>query len=599
MKNYLKKSLQKILWIWVLALGVIPAAHAQSNMTYDVCDPPQARQFILATGGVRFNSFSPRTALAGQTVTITGEDFNTLPATGTLVLFLGVDFSGNTKLAWVPVNILSDTQLQVQIPNSSNSVQLPAGGSGDWELRDNGRLDPGIFTVTTVALTYIPEYPSLGGCGEDIRSVGWVWGTQATGNPFPSPSRLAAVAKSDSTIQLSWNYDLRHPHEEFRVYMHWCKKTPFDDCSSRNPYDYDLNESYHLNGQQVPFWKELTDVNSPNAADRVPRDATSVPISADLTGDPASFADSVLHFAMTAHSRGQGESRQPPIASVTTPDSFGCYGRIQRPRAAGNYQVTIRHVPGNDPVNRQPKRSPFPGQINPSVQFSGVAQASYDSNQYPVVDFYGELPPPGTTLAPPGTFPEGNFPLPEILPFHHDPVTFGDPNNPRMALQMSRGYGTAGNGSVHANIVIDGRFENVDPNTGLREGFYAATHLFLNHHDLPDFNPALQDNTVFVIALVAGQAIGNQPDTIGMVALRPSGNITNLQIPTVNASGSISGSIRAPVYYLQTATPELPGSLDDGSGQPDTNRLGNLIHWWESDVEIQFNNLPLHSDECA
>ncbi len=593
-KNFFQKSLMAA----ILMMGLCNAVRAQASGPYDVCSPQGQQQFSQATHNINMRSVTPQTAGPGQTVTVNGENFDTLPtlpAGGMMMIIGGTTYPGDLgsgDYRWVPVTVLSSTQLR---------VQLPAG----FRLRNDGTLTPGEYNVTSMTPTYFsnvgnpatcnPAQGSFGGCCEEDIHLGLVWGYNRP-SELPAPANFRATARSDSWVDMSWdNYESNQGIDGFHIYGKLCFGAPAF-CPAP-----DINQIHNPD-----VWTKITG-DQAGTAGQLPADATNYGLVANVLEDPPSFAGGTLYLAITAY-RPDGEESEATMVTLNMNDDYGCYGRIQSPRPGGQVTITLRDVDGMDPVNRQDKATPFifPGNNN-QLTCTGNAQASFDGNLYPIADYYDD-----DQGFEPGVYPDSH-----LLPFTWDALAFSTPELTRMALKRSRGYSCYGGrdpqgqciGGKYSNIAVDARCT-----TSAGQEVYVGLHLFNNHHDYSDYDPNLQDDTVYLVDFTAGPAYANQPDAHGMVAALPAG-IANraasvsgsLPTPMISNNrivgstpGSLTGSFRKHVYLIiPVASGSLPGTLvDDGSGTPDLGGFNTVLSWWESDVQLQFTNLPLHDDHC-
>ena len=211
---------------------------------------------------------------------------------------------------------------------------------------------------------------------------------------------------------------------------------------------------------------------------------------------------------------------------------------------------------------------------------------------------------------------------PDVASFTWNAVAHSTPGNTHYSLDLARGLAcraardSEGNCPTapsvvepgialeqDANIVIDARFGDAS----LGGPFYVTAHLFNNHSNYADYDPRLPDDSVVPVALVAGQAIADQADTIGMVALQPSTYITGGRLPDLDpntgeqtAAGFINGNVSGEVVFIQLEDAEhLPGQYtDDGSGNPVLGNTSGQVITWKSGITMSFTELPLHLHRC-
>lgn len=392
---------------------------------------------------------------------------------------------------------------------------------------------------------------------------------------IPAPTDFRIEAASDSIVQLRWNYTGQAT--SFRLFA-------MEPCFGGPSLCPRADLSWIRDAQ---IWvPQSPDGNQPTFSSNLRGWDIFVPQNAVIP----TFAGAILNFALIAET-AQGPS-DPILATIQMSDRYGCT-KSQNKQSG---QVTIilrddaRYTP--NPVNPgERKLSPFPFNTNPVSTHTGTAWASFNGDLSPTADYYGPAQ---------GLFP-GPAPVTATLPFTLDPVTFSQPGNTHMALKGSRGYSCLNRvpngqcvGERHANATVDARFQ-IGGNP-----YYTALHLFINQQGRPDYDRSLQNDAAYLIDFIAGDAVPDQPDKFGMVSLKPALSITGGSPPNFQTPGFLSGSARGRVFLIVPQDPaDLPGSLrDDGSGNPVLSGLNSTFDWWESDVEIQFNNLPLNDDHC-
>ena len=535
----------------------------------------------MATHPVTGNQVTPTQALPGATLTLAGENFHLLPPSGTTVRIGGSAPAGDSMYCWMPATI-NGNQLTFQLPSDGNPNQVctksanPTLSTENMRLNDDGMLRPNVYNLTNLDMTYLPNYPTLD-CGEDVRGVGMVWGTNIPGDPFPAPAQLEAYVKSDTVALLEWDYltgNGGYDIDGYRVYEHRCIDS-FGQCDwwTVEPWDYETDDRK----DGAFFWREATcdwsqttpqqfaqggPCPSEDLIRPLPAAQRGEPLVHSLGVDPASFAGSVEFIGFTAWKRGVGESPLR-IERIDFGDDYGCEARIQpaRGRLPGA-EVEVTYFTGEQrPGSNLTKLTPFPHDTaGAPVEYEAEVRGLYDAWQYPIVE-HDPVPSPGP------------------LPYFHKPRG-GD--NPAMQLQRGRGYASDANTGRLANVIVDGRFWG--------GAFYATAHLRVN-----PANPTATG--VQPVAFLAGMAEEFTDWTIGMVHENTNNiqvQITDLVLPNRENPGRIAGTVKSKVWTVIPKSGNLPGEWpsDAGSASWDTT-----MDYFENDVELRFD-VPLHDDRC-